>query len=88
MIKLKKIEENIFNYDWIIIHDYGYNQDGELITMILETSFGMKTQEYNEEWCEAVAPHYESIEIDNFDRGTTYAATLDALGRLTKGYTK
>ena len=60
MIKLKKIEENIFNYDWIIIHDYGYNHDGELITMILETSFGMITQEYNEEWCEAVAPHYVS----------------------------
>lgn len=59
MIRLKRIKSNIFDFEYINIHDYGYDQDGNLKTLVTETEHGIVVIDYNEEWLEEVEPCYE-----------------------------
>ena len=59
MIRLKRIKSNIFDFEYINIHDYGYDLYGELKTLVTETEHGMVVIDYNEEWLEEVEPCYE-----------------------------
>lgn len=61
MIRLKRIKSNIFDFEYINIHDYGYDHNGILKTLVAETEHGMIVIDYGEVWREEVEPCYEII---------------------------
>ena len=46
MIRLKRIKSNIFDFEYINIHDYGYDHNGILKTLVAETEHGMIVIDY------------------------------------------
>lgn len=57
-ILLVKIKENIHNYDWIKIHDFGYDSDGDLKTLMIQTKYTFEAIDFDEEFEQDVLPCY------------------------------
>ena len=58
-ILLVKTKENIHNYGWINIHDFGYDSDGNLKTLMIQTEHGFEAIDFDEEFEQDVLPCYQ-----------------------------
>jgi hypothetical protein len=63
-ITLIQTKHHILGYDWMKIHDLGYNSKGELKTVILETPFGLEARDYDEEFSQDVLPYYKVTDME------------------------